>query len=60
MIDGTPQVVLLSLYLDENFVDEESITVPSVLSFQSACINGAEFDAPETNGFAANGDALFS
>ena len=52
--------MLLAVDLDEDFIDVESVAVASVLSFQSACINGSEFDAPEADRFSADSDAAFS
>ena len=60
LVYGSPQVVLLTVDLHENFIDEEGITIASVLSFQSACINGTELDTPQADRFAANRDAAFS
>ncbi|MFT6368019.1 MAG: hypothetical protein ACJARI_003479 [Bacteroidia bacterium] len=44
----------------EDFINEESITVASVLSFQSPSVNRAEFDAPETYRLATDCHATFS
>jgi hypothetical protein len=52
--------MLLSVNLYEDLVDEKRVTVASVLSLQSACIDGSELDAPETDCFATNCDASFS
>ena len=41
----------------EDFVNEEGVAVASVLSLQSACVNGSELDAPEVDGFATDCDA---
>ena len=41
----------------EDFIDVEGITVASVLSFESASVYRAEFDTPEADRFAADGDA---
>ena len=41
----------------EYFIDVEGITVASVLSLQSAGINGSELDAPEPDRFASDSDA---
>lgn len=48
------------VYLDEDFVDVKDIAVASMLSFQAACVDGAEFDALQTDGFTADGDPSFS
>jgi len=36
LVDSSPQIMLLSVYLDENLVDEEGVTITSVFSFQTA------------------------
>ncbi|MFT4825734.1 MAG: hypothetical protein ACI9J0_003668, partial [Cryomorphaceae bacterium] len=41
---GSPQIMLFTIYFDENFIDVESIAIASVLSFQSTCIYSAQFD----------------
>jgi hypothetical protein len=38
----------------------ESIAVASVLSLQSACVNGTELDTPKADRFAADGDTALS
>ena len=60
LIDGSPQVMLLTVDLHENFVNIEGITIASVLSLQPACINGAELDTPQADRFAADRYAPFS
>ena len=60
LVDGPPQVMLLSIDLYEDFIDVKSIAISSVLSLQAAGINGAEFDAPEADRFAADDDSSFS
>jgi len=52
--------MLLATDIDEDLINEESIAVASVLSLQSAGINGTEFDAPEANCFATDGDTALS
>ncbi len=44
----------------EDFVDVEGVTVASVLSLQSAVINGTKFYAPKTNCLATYRDPPFS
>ena len=51
--------MLLAVDLYEDFIEVESVAVSSVFSFQSAGINGAEFDAPKADGLSADGDASF-
>ena len=43
----------------EDFIDEEGITVASVLSLQSTRVYCAELNAPEVDRFSAGGDATF-
>ena len=52
--------MLLAVDLNEDFIDEESVAVAPMLSFQSACINGSELDTPEADCFAADCNASFS
>ena len=54
-----PQVMLLTIDLDEHFVDEKGITVAPMFSLQSAGINSSKLDAPEADCFAADRDASF-
>ncbi len=49
--------MLLAIDFDEHFINEESVALPLVLSLQSACINGTEFYAPETDRFSGYCDA---
>ena len=44
-----PVVDLYEDFVDEESVDEASIAVASVFSFQSSDVYSAEFDAPEMN-----------
>ncbi len=48
------------VYLDEDFVNVKGIAVASMLSFQTASIDYSKFDAPQPDGFAADGDASLS
>ena len=41
----------------EDFIDEEDITLSSVLPLQSSSIQSAELDAPEANCFSGYSDA---
>jgi len=41
----------------EDFIDVKSVTVTSVLSFQSPGIDGTKLDAPESDRFAGYSDA---
>ena len=50
--------MLLAVYLHEDFIDVEGITVASVLSLQSPGVQGTEFDAPETDSLSGGTDKL--
>ena len=52
--------MLFAIDPDEYFIDEEGVTVPSVLPSQSSRVYRAEFDTPESDCFARDGDAAFS
>ena len=49
LIDSSPKIMLLAIDSDEYFIDVESITVASVLSFQSSGVQSAELDAPKAD-----------
>ena len=57
LVDGSPQVVLLTVYLHKDLIDVEGITITSVLSLQATGINGAEFYTPEADCFSGYSDA---
>ena len=48
---------MLAVDFDKDFIDVERVAISSVLSLQSTCIDGTEFDAPEADRFATDGDA---
>jgi hypothetical protein len=52
--------MLLAVDFDEYLIDEEGVTVASVLPFQPPCVNGAELDTPEAYCFAAYDNASLS
>jgi len=56
MINGSPKIALLAVYLYEYFIDVEGITVSTMSAFQSSGIERAELDTPETDCFAADGN----
>jgi hypothetical protein len=60
LVDGSPKITLLAIDLHEDLIDEQGIAETPMLSFQATCINGTEFDAPETDRFSANSDASLS
>jgi hypothetical protein len=49
-----------AVYLDEDLVNVKGIAIASMLSFQAASIDCSEFDAPQTDGFTADGNASLS
>ncbi len=55
-----PVVDLYEDFVDEESVDEASIAVASVFSFQSSDVYSAEFDAPEPDALVADRDTSFS
>jgi hypothetical protein len=50
---------LLVVDPDEYFIEEKSIAVSSVLSFQSSSAYSSEFDTPQPDCFSADSDASF-
>ena len=50
--------MLLAIDFDDYLIAEESVAAAPVFAFQSTCINGSEFDAPETERLAEYSDAL--
>jgi hypothetical protein len=59
LVDSPPQIMLLAVYLHEDFIDVSGISVASMTSLQTAGINRSEFDAPQPDRFTADGDAPF-
>ena len=57
LVNRSPQVMLLTVDFDEDLINVESVTVSSVLSLQSAGVNGTEFDTPKADRFSADGDS---
>ena len=60
LIYGPPEIVLLAIDSDEHFIDVEGVAIASVLSLQSSSVNRSELNAPEADGFSANGDSTLS
>jgi hypothetical protein len=52
--------VLLAIYLHEDFIDKERITVTSMLALQSLRLEGSKLDTPEPDGFIADSYTAFS
>ena len=53
LVHCPPEIVLLAIDLHKDFIDEKGIAIPSVLSFQSAGINGSELDAEPAQSVAS-------
>jgi len=49
--------MLFAVDLHKDFVNEKRITETSVLSLQPPGVYSSEFNAPESDGFAANSDS---
>jgi hypothetical protein len=60
LIYGSPKVMLLAVYFDEDFVDVEGVPITSVLSFQTPGVQSTELDTPETDRLATDSNATFS
>jgi hypothetical protein len=52
--------MLLTVDLDEDFIDVERVAIASVFSFQTTGINRSKLDTPEADRFTADGDSSFS
>jgi hypothetical protein len=59
LIDCSPEVMLLAIYLYEDLFYVECIAVASVFSFQSSSVYSSEFDTPKSDSFSTDGDASF-
>jgi hypothetical protein len=57
LINGSPQVVLLSIYLDENLIKIKRITESAVPMFELASISESELDAPQSDQLITDRDA---
>ena len=55
LVNGSPEIILLTVDFDEDFVDEERVAVSSVPSLRATGINCAELDAPESYGLSGQG-----
>jgi hypothetical protein len=53
-------LILLTIDIDEDFIDVKGVTVTSMFSLQPTSINSSEFDTPVTDWFAADGNTSFS
>jgi hypothetical protein len=52
--------MLLTLDLDEDFIDVERVAIAAMLSLKPACANSSELDAPKSDSFATDSDATLS
>jgi hypothetical protein len=59
LIHCSPQIVLLAVDLDENFIDVERIAVTPLFALKASGINGPEIDASEPDRFPSDDDATF-
>ena len=59
LIYGPPKIMLLPIDFHEHLIDEESVTIASMLSLQSSGVDGTKLDTPEADRFATDGDASF-
>jgi hypothetical protein len=59
LVNGSPQVLLLTINLHEHFVNVKGITEPLVFSFQSLLILRAKFIAPQPDRFIADDNYSF-
>ena len=55
MVDGSPQIMLLTIDLHKDFIDVEGIAIASMLSLQSSGVDGAKFDAPKADSLSGQG-----
>jgi hypothetical protein len=46
LINGSPEILLLAIDLDEDFIDVEGVAISSMPSLQSPGVNCSEFNAP--------------
>jgi len=60
LICRSPQVVLFAIDPNEYFIDEEGLTVTTVLSLQPPGIFRAKFDTPKTNRLMTSGNPSLS
>ena len=51
---------MLTIDLDEHFINVKGIAISPVLTLQAAGIDGPKFYAPETDGFSGNDNPAFS
>jgi hypothetical protein len=49
--------MLLAVDPHEDLIDVERVTIATMLTFQSPCVNGSEFDTPQADCFTADDNA---
>jgi hypothetical protein len=54
LIHCSPQVILLAVDFDEDFIDVDCVTAASGLSLQSSGVQSRKLDAPETDRFRSD------
>jgi hypothetical protein len=59
LVNSTPQLMLLTVDLNEDFIDVERVAVGSVFLFPSTGVYDTKLDTPETNRFSADSDSSF-
>jgi hypothetical protein len=52
--------MLLAIDLYEDFINEDGVTITTMLTLQAVGINRSEFDTPQTDGFVGDCDAALS
>jgi len=59
LINSSPQVVLLSVYLDKYLIKIKRIAKPAVLLLELTSISGSKLDTTQSDRLIADRDALF-
>ena len=59
LINRTPQILLSTVNLDENFIDIESVPKAVVFSPQAPSISRSKFYAPQADRFVSDPDPAF-
>jgi len=57
LINCSPQIALFAAYFHEDLVNEKSIAVTPMFTFQPLGVFGAELVAPQANRFVTDGDS---
>jgi len=59
LIHSTPQILLLTIDLHEDLIDEERIAITMVSPFETTSVSSTKLDTPQSDGFIADSDASF-